>query len=206
MKHLVLDFWADERGFVLSAELIILATTLVLGLTVSLVAIRQSIAGEMNDLAAAFRGLDQSYYYSGMRGHQQGRGWSSWTAGSSYFDPTLRTSGPQQELGPDDHIVGTITLPDGRVAYPPQYSSESIPWGWFSPGVASPAPHPQNLPVLPAPSAPCTNCPSSGTVPPAPSPQPPVVFPAAPNSPPGSGLPWAPIPAPKAPAGPLQVW
>lgn len=56
--------WNDERGFVNSAELILVATLAVLGLIVGLATLRDSISFELGDTSAAVGALDQSYSIS----------------------------------------------------------------------------------------------------------------------------------------------
>ena len=75
----------DEAGFIVSAELVIVGTVLVLGLITGMACVQEALVGEYKEVAGALRGLDQSYYYSGMQGCVSRRcGVTSWTAGSSY--------------------------------------------------------------------------------------------------------------------------
>ena len=74
--------WEDDLGFVVSAELILVATILVLGMIVGLVSLRDQIVQELGDVAAAFSQLNQSYSFSGITGH------TSITAGSQFIDFT----------------------------------------------------------------------------------------------------------------------
>ena len=70
----------DENGFVVSAELILVATIVVLGLVVGLAEVRQAVSEELEDVASAIGSINQTYCYSGLRtskGH---------TAGSSFYD------------------------------------------------------------------------------------------------------------------------
>lgn len=78
--------WNDERGFIISAELVLIGTLVVLGLVAGLTLVRDSVAGEFTDIAAAMRSLDQSYYYTGFRARKTYGcgGCKAWTAGS-YF-------------------------------------------------------------------------------------------------------------------------
>ena len=65
----------DECGFVVSAELILVATIAVLGLIVGLAEVRQAVSAELEDVAAAIGSLNQSYCYTGMqtpKGHSNG--------------------------------------------------------------------------------------------------------------------------------------
>lgn len=98
MSQLAVNLWHDERGFILSAELVIIATVVVLGLVVGFVCLRDAIVHEYKDLANAFCSLDQSYMYRGLRARGGcgwgGQGWGgggggafgykSWTAGSFF--------------------------------------------------------------------------------------------------------------------------
>ena len=59
--------WNDENGFVVSAELILVATIAVLGLVVGLVEVRQAISEELEDVASAFGSVNQGYNYVGLQ-------------------------------------------------------------------------------------------------------------------------------------------
>jgi len=157
MKKLLQDLWRDEAGFLLSAELVVIATVAVLGLTVMLVAVRDSVGGELTDLANSLRNIDQSYGYGGMRGHQTQQGYTSWTAGSKFLDPHLREPGSEQDIVVEDHIVG-CRLPY-RAA---EFSYQPCPAPTWQP-VVSPCVIPCPQPCEPG----CTSCPDGIPVPPA---------------------------------------
>jgi hypothetical protein len=55
----------DEAGFIVSAELVLVATVAVLGLIVGLNQVQYSIVQELNDVACAIGSLNQSYYFTG---------------------------------------------------------------------------------------------------------------------------------------------
>lgn len=76
--NLLKNFWHDEAGLVMSAELVMLGTVGVIGATVGLSAAATSVNDEMVELSHAIRSLDQSYH---VEGHQSCR---AWTASSSY--------------------------------------------------------------------------------------------------------------------------
>lgn len=61
--------WADQAGFVVSAELVLVATVLVLGLLVGMSTLRDSITNELADVAGAFDDVVQSYSVGGIQGH-----------------------------------------------------------------------------------------------------------------------------------------
>jgi hypothetical protein len=81
-------FWNDDRGIVVSAELVLVLTVAVLGVLVGLAECRTAIVAEFGDLSAAFGHLNQSYGFAGLHGcwNPCGGGWRSWIAGSSFVD------------------------------------------------------------------------------------------------------------------------
>ncbi|MDF1743671.1 MAG: hypothetical protein P1V19_08245 [Gimesia sp.] len=74
------NFWNDEAGFVVSSELVLIGTILVLGVVVGLATVRDQVVQELGDLALAISNINQSYSFSGVTGH------TSSTAGSIYID------------------------------------------------------------------------------------------------------------------------
>ncbi len=61
------NLFNDENGFVVSAELILVATIVVLGLIVGLAEVRQAVSEELEDVASAIGSLNQSYTYAGLK-------------------------------------------------------------------------------------------------------------------------------------------
>jgi Flp pilus assembly pilin Flp len=55
----------DEAGFIISAELVLVATLLVIGLIVGLSEVQHAVVSELNDVADAIGELNQSYSFSG---------------------------------------------------------------------------------------------------------------------------------------------
>jgi hypothetical protein len=70
----------DEAGFVVSTELVLVATILVVGLIVGQTTLRDNVVTELADTADAISAIDQSYSLSNVTGH------SSSTAGSEFND------------------------------------------------------------------------------------------------------------------------
>jgi Flp pilus assembly pilin Flp len=58
--------WSDENGFVVSTELMIVATILVIGLIVGMAQIRNQLVQELSDVGTAISNFDQSYAYTGV--------------------------------------------------------------------------------------------------------------------------------------------
>ena len=65
MKQLIKRFWNDEQGAVLSAELVILSTIGVMGISYGVQNLVDSVNAELDDCATAIRSLDQMAYMSG---------------------------------------------------------------------------------------------------------------------------------------------
>lgn len=72
--------WLDEQGFIVSAELVLVATIVVIGSLVGLVTIRDQVLQELADVAASFAGQSQSFSFSGVTGH------ASSTSGTVFVD------------------------------------------------------------------------------------------------------------------------
>ena len=78
--NLMNRLWNDEAGFIISTELMIVATILVLGMIVGLVSIRDQIVQELADVAEAISEFNQTFSFTGVSGH------NSSTAGSRFTD------------------------------------------------------------------------------------------------------------------------
>lgn len=64
---MIKSLWNDEAGVILSAELVLIGTILVLGMIVGLVELQTAVVTELGDLATSFGKLDQSFNTSGFR-------------------------------------------------------------------------------------------------------------------------------------------
>lgn len=62
----------DEAGFIISAELVLVATLLVIGLIVGLSEVQHAVVSELNDVADAIGELNQSYSFSGFSKNDRG--------------------------------------------------------------------------------------------------------------------------------------
>jgi hypothetical protein len=59
------NFWNDDNGFIVSAELILVSTILVIGLIVGLIEVQSAVIHELNDVGEAIGSINQSYSYAG---------------------------------------------------------------------------------------------------------------------------------------------
>ncbi|HAH47140.1 hypothetical protein [Gimesia sp.] len=96
------QFWNDENGFVVSTELVLIATVLVLGMIVGLTTLRDQVIAELADVAAAFSNSNQSYSFSGITGH------SSSTAGSLFIDNTDFCDVDEEDPGTFSHCISIV--------------------------------------------------------------------------------------------------
>ena len=61
--------WAEETGAIVSAEIMLVASILVIGVIVGLKSVRDAVITELADVAQALSNVNQSYSYSGAAGH-----------------------------------------------------------------------------------------------------------------------------------------
>ena len=80
MKNLVMRLWRDEAGFVVSTELILIATIVVIGLITGLTTVRDAVVTELADVADAVSEVNQSYSWGSITAH------CASTAGSQFAD------------------------------------------------------------------------------------------------------------------------
>ncbi|MCA9117100.1 MAG: branched-chain amino acid aminotransferase [Planctomycetaceae bacterium] len=69
MIHLFEALRADEAGFVVSAEMVLVGTIAVLAMIVGLAEMSHNVNQELEDAATALGRINQSYVYYGLRGH-----------------------------------------------------------------------------------------------------------------------------------------
>ncbi len=74
------QLWHDEVGALLSAEIVLAGTILVIGAITGLTSVRDGVTTELADVGAAIGWLDQSYTLGGIKAHH------SQTYGITYSD------------------------------------------------------------------------------------------------------------------------
>lgn len=80
MRQILTQLYSDEAGFIISAELVLVSTILVLGMIVGLSEVASGINQELEDVGSAFGSINQSYKTSGYNGHK------GWQRGSRFRD------------------------------------------------------------------------------------------------------------------------
>lgn len=77
--------FSDESGVIISAELALVLTIVVLGVIVGLSEIAVAVNTELNDISNAIGALDQSYFFTGFKKTSDGKVTSGY-AGSRFTD------------------------------------------------------------------------------------------------------------------------
>jgi len=100
------NFWNDENGFIVSAELTLIATVCVIGLIAGLVEVQWAMVGELNDVSDAIGSLNQSYQFAGFTATKtyqctSGTQLKSRVAGSTFHDTVDECDNNQCTLGCD---------------------------------------------------------------------------------------------------------
>ena len=80
MLGLMSRLWNDDEGAIIATEFVFLATILVVGILVGMVAVRDAVNNELVDVANAVGSANQSYSFSGTRSS------CASTAGSAFVD------------------------------------------------------------------------------------------------------------------------
>ncbi len=68
--NLLLALKNDENGFIVSAELVLVGTILVIGMIVGLTELSYGVNEELEDLGSAIGAINQTYYYTLASGHK----------------------------------------------------------------------------------------------------------------------------------------
>lgn len=96
--------WSDQDGFVVSTELVLLATVVVIGLIVGMATVRDAATAELSDVAGAVSDVNQSYRINGILGH------TAATAGFDYADQQDFCDQDNDSDGEADNCV-TVQVP-----------------------------------------------------------------------------------------------
>ena len=91
MTNLITRLRHDEAGFIVSAELVLVATICVLGMIVGLAEVALNINHELEDVGAALQAQQQSYFVDSYEGHH---GWHA----ASWFEDNLEFCAGQGDI------------------------------------------------------------------------------------------------------------
>ena len=91
--------WNDEAGFVVSTELVLLATVAVIGLLTGIVSVRDGVVSELSDVAGAVQEVNQSYSFDGVIGHNAA------TSGTQFNDQLDECDSSDDPSGVADNCI-----------------------------------------------------------------------------------------------------
>ena len=99
----------DEAGFIVSAELVLVATILVIGMIVGLSSVQHAVVQELNDVGDAIGSLNQSYLFSGFSATKSNGSDKpkAYTRGSSFLDRTDDCDNDHCDLACDSPVAET---------------------------------------------------------------------------------------------------
>lgn len=100
MRTIIAQLLNDEAGFIVSAELVLVATIGVLAMTVGLSEVAFNINQELEDVGSAIGNINQSFSYNGSSGNK------GMAAGSKYAD--------QRDAGDCDCDIVCSVAPTGE--------------------------------------------------------------------------------------------
>lgn len=96
---------SDEAGFIVSAELVLIGTLLVIGLIVGLSEVQHAVVSELGDVGEAVGCLNQSYQYSGFSKSKSfgmgGGGVAAFSRGSGFSDSVDDCDGNECDISCD---------------------------------------------------------------------------------------------------------
>ena len=94
--------WKDEAGAILSAELVLIMTILVIGMVVGLSELQDAVVNELNDVGEAIGSLNQSYFFHGQQARFANDDFQkSYTRGSFFLDRTDNCDGNECAISCD---------------------------------------------------------------------------------------------------------
>jgi Flp pilus assembly pilin Flp len=102
--------WKDQAGFIISAELCLVATIVVIGLIVGLVTLRNQVVQELVDVGEAIGSINTSYAFCGLQSAHSSPP-CAWTGGSSWTDNVHFCHPICDEVGAGKWQGGITTIP-----------------------------------------------------------------------------------------------
>ncbi len=88
MTNLFTKLINDEAGFIVSAELVLVATVGVLAMIVGLSEVALNINNELEDVGSAFGSINQTFVQKGVLGHQGYSGGTEFKDNADFCDNT----------------------------------------------------------------------------------------------------------------------
>ena len=86
MPRMLTRIWSDDAAFVVSSELILVGSILVIGMLVGMVSLRDQVVQELADTGGAMAKWTQSFSMAGVTGHSASTGGSAFNDTTDYCD------------------------------------------------------------------------------------------------------------------------
>lgn len=92
------QLWNDEAGFIVSAELVLISSLLVIGLIVGMSEVQHAINGELCDVGEAIGAINQSFFFTGFRSFKHDGSLKARSEGSIFRDRADECDGNQCDI------------------------------------------------------------------------------------------------------------
>lgn len=101
----------DEAGFIVSTELVLIATIVILGLIVGLGTLRNGVIQELADVSGSIGNINQGYNFAGLEGSDGADGDNFFVSGSTFADTAdFCETGDNANGGADGDGPGCLNL------------------------------------------------------------------------------------------------
>lgn len=87
MKQLL----SDEAGFVVSTELVLISTIVIIGMITGLTTLRDGVVQELSDVSAAIGSVENSYTFNSVNAHTSATNGSAFTDQADYCEANTGT-------------------------------------------------------------------------------------------------------------------
>jgi len=100
--------WKEEAGAIVSSELVLIATLLVIGVVTGLSSVRTAVVTELGDVADAIGTINQSFSFGGTTGHHSATSASAFTDTPDACDDVGQNC---TQTGNTSHCLQVCTTP-----------------------------------------------------------------------------------------------
>lgn len=105
--------WNDEAGAIVSAEIVLVATILVIAMVTGLASLRDAVVTELADVGAAIAAVDQSYTVGGITAHSSAVASSAYSDALDFCDDGTATAGSRCTTINGGTLTATAAGADG---------------------------------------------------------------------------------------------
>lgn len=103
------SLWNDDAGFIVSIELILIATITVIGLIVGFTVVRDAVVSELSDVAGAIQDLNHDYSFNAVTSA------TARTDGSNFVDRLDISDSRGDRAGRADNCIEFTTRPSDEL-------------------------------------------------------------------------------------------